>query len=159
MRPVRRLLAVLSVLACLAVIALPACGGDDEATTSLDSALSYLPKESPFAVAIDTNLDDDQYKAVDSILGRFPIDTPSVKELLREELTGDGSQVDFEQDVEPILGNPFVIGATDVASFLDSAETQDFVAALEAKDKEALDNLIEKTGPARGRRAGRRDEV
>ena len=143
----RRLLAVLSVLACLAVIALPACGGDDAATTSLDSALSYLPKESPFAVAIDTNLDDDQYKAVDSILGRFPIDTPSVKELLREELTGDGSQVDFEQDVEPILGNPFVIGATDVASFLDSAETQDFVAALEAKDKEALDNLIEKTGP------------
>jgi Protein of unknown function (DUF3352) len=146
-RAVRRPLAVLSVLACLAVVALAACGGEDEETSPLGNALSYLPKESPFAVAIDTNLNGDQYKAVDSIVGRFPIDAPTVKELLGEQLTGDGSQVDFEQDVEPILGNPFVVGATDVASFLDSGETQDFVAAVETKDKEALDNLIEKTRP------------
>jgi Protein of unknown function (DUF3352) len=146
-RPVRRPLAVLSVFACLAVVALAACGGDDEETSPLGNALSYLPKEAPFTVAIDTNLDGDQYKAVDSILGRFPIDAPSVKELLRDRLTGDGSPVDFEQDVEPILGNPFVVGATDVASFLESANPQDFVGAIEAKDKEALDQLIEKSEP------------
>ena len=142
MRLVRRRLAVLSVFACLAVVALAACGGDDEETSPLGNALSYLPKEAPFAVAIDTNLDGDQYKAVESIVGRFPIDAPSVKELLRDRLTGDGSQVDFEQDVEPILGNPFVVGATDVASFLESANPQDFVGAIEAKDKESLDQLI-----------------
>jgi hypothetical protein len=146
-RPVRRLLAVLSVLACLAAVPLAACGGDEEQTGPLASALSYLPKESPFAVVIDTNLDGDQYEAVDSLLGRFPIDAPSVKELLRDQLTGDGSQVDFEQDVEPILGNPFVVGATDVATLVRTDGTQDFVAAIQAKDKEALDNLIEKTGP------------
>lgn len=143
----RRLPAVLALLACLAVTALVACGGDDEETGALGSALTYVPKDTPFAVAIDTNLDGDQYKAVDSILGKFPLDAPTVKELLREQLTGDGSRVDFEQDVEPILGNPFVVGAADVTSFLDSSETQDFVAAMKAKDKSALDDLIEKTDP------------
>ena len=62
MPPVRRLLAVLSVFACLLVVALPACGSEDEETSPLGNALSYLPKESPFAVAIDTNLNGDQYK-------------------------------------------------------------------------------------------------
>jgi hypothetical protein len=143
----RRLLAVLALVACLAVTALAACGGDDETTSSLGEALAYLPKESPFAVAIDTNLDGDQYRAVDSILGKFPIDAPSVRELLRDQLAGAGSRVDFEQDVEPILGNPFVVGATDVATFLDSSEDRDFVAAIQAKDKDALDDLIEKTAP------------
>ena len=135
------------MFACLAVTALAACGGDEEETGALGSALAYLPKETPFAVAIDTNLDGDQYQALDSILGKFPIDAPSVQDLLRDQLAGDGSSVDFEEDVEPLLGNPFVVGATDVTSFLDSSETQDFVAALKAKDQEALDNLIEKTGP------------
>ncbi len=143
----RRLPAVLALLACALVVTLAACGGEEEDTTALGSTLAYLPQQSPFAVAIDTNLDSDQYKAVDSILGRFPLDAPSVKELLRDQLTGDDSSVDFEEDVEPILGNPFVIGATDVASFLNSDETQDFVAAIKAKDKDALDNLIEKTDP------------
>jgi hypothetical protein len=144
---VRRLLAVLALLACVAVTALAACGGDDEDTNALGSALAYLPEQSPFAVAIDTKLDGDQYKALDSILGKFPLDAPSVRELLRDQLTGDNSRVDFEEDVEPILGNPFVVGATDVTSFLDSSETQDFVAALKATDKDALDNLIDRTSP------------
>ena len=103
---------------------LAACGGDDEQTGALGSALAYLPKETPFAVAIDTNLDGDQYKSLDSILAKFPIDAPSLKNLLRDELGGEGSNVDFEEDVEPILGSPFVVGATDVTSFLDSSETR-----------------------------------
>jgi Protein of unknown function (DUF3352) len=144
---VRRLVAVLALFACLAVTALAACGGDDEDTGALGRALAYLPNESPFAVAIDTNLDGEQYKALDSIIGRFPIDAPTLKDLLRDELAGPGSSVDFEEDVEPILGNPFVVGATDVRSFIDSNETQDFVAALQAKDQNALDSLIERTAP------------
>ena len=143
----RRLLAVLALVACLAVTVLAACGGDEEETGALGSALAYLPKETPFAVAIDTNLDGDQYKSLDSILAKFPIDAPSLKDMLRDELAGEGSSVDFEQDVEPILGNPFVVSATDVTSFLDSSETRDFVAALKAKDQDALDNLIDKTAP------------
>jgi hypothetical protein len=135
------------VLACLAVTAPAACGGDEEDTSALGSALAYLPEQSPFAVAIDTNLDGDQYKELDSILAKFPLDAPPLEDLLRDELTGDGSSIDFEDDVEPILGNPFVVGATDVRSFVESSETDDFVAALQAKDQDTLDSLIEKTAP------------
>jgi hypothetical protein len=135
------------VLACLAVTAPAACGGDEEDTSALGSALAYLPEQSPFAVAIDTNLDGDQYKELDSILAKFPLDAPPLEDLLRDELTGDGSSIDFEDDVEPILGNPFVVGATEVRSFVESSETDDFVAALQAKDQDTLDSLIEKTAP------------
>ena len=79
------------MLACVAVTALAACGGDDEETGALGSALAYLPKETPFAVAIDTNLDGDQYKSLDAILAKFPVDAPSLKDLLRDVLIATGS--------------------------------------------------------------------
>ncbi|MET0762660.1 MAG: DUF3352 domain-containing protein, partial [Thermoleophilaceae bacterium] len=144
----RRLLAKLALLACLAPAALAGCGGgDDESPGALDAGLAHLPKEAPLAVAIDTDLEGDQYKALDSILGKFPLEASSVRELLRDQIGGGGSNVDFERDIEPILGNPLVIGATDVASLSGSSETEDFVITLQAKDKGALDDLIEKTGP------------
>ena len=54
--------------------------------------------------------------------------------------------VDFDKDIKPLLGNPAVISATDVDSFLSDADQSGFVAALQVKDKDALDSLIEKTG-------------
>ena len=54
--------------------------------------------------------------------------------------------VDFDKDIKPLLGNPAVISATDVGSFLSDADQAGFVAALQVKDKDALDSLIEKTG-------------
>jgi hypothetical protein len=145
---VRRLLAKLALLACLAPAALAGCGGgDDESPGALDAGLAQLPKEAPLAVAIDTDLEGDQYKALDSILGKFPLEASSVRELLRDQIGGGGSNIDFESDIEPILGNPLVIGATDVASLSGSSEAEDLVITLRAKDKGALDDLIEKTGP------------
>ena len=144
----RRLLAKLALLACVAPAALAGCGGgDDESAGALDVGLAHLPKEAPLAAAIDTDLEGDQYKALDSILGKFPLEASSVRELLRDQIGGGGSNVDFETDIEPILGNPLVIGATDVASLSGSSEAEDFVITLQAKDKGALDDLIEKTGP------------
>jgi hypothetical protein len=141
---VRRLLSTLALLACLTPPALSACGGDDKASNPLDAGLSYLPEDAPFAVAIDTDLEGDQYKAIDSILAKFPLEVTSVKELLRRELAGAGSGVDFEQDIEPMLGNPFVVGAID-DSFVRSSTTSDFVAAIQATDKTALEHLLEKS--------------
>ena len=54
--------------------------------------------------------------------------------------------VDFDKDIKPLLGNPAVISATDVTSFLSDTADAGFVAALQVKDKDALDSLIEKTG-------------
>ena len=53
--------------------------------------------------------------------------------------------VDFDKDLKPLLGNPAVISATDVGSFLSDSEEAGFVAALEVKSTDALDSLIEKT--------------
>jgi Protein of unknown function (DUF3352) len=142
---VRRLLSTLALVACLTPPALSACGGGDgEAATPLDAGLAYLPEGAPFAVAIDTDLDGDQYKAIDSILAKFPLEVTSVKELLRRELAGAGSGVDFEEDIEPILGNPFVVGAID-DSFVRSSTTSDFVAAIQTTDKAALEHLLDKS--------------
>jgi hypothetical protein len=143
----RRLLPKLALFACLAPAALAGCGGDDETSSPLEAGLAHLPKEAPLAVAIDTDLEGDQYKALDSILGKFPLEASSVRELLRGQIGGGRSKVDFENDIEPILGNPLVIGATDVSSLTGSSDAEDFVIALQAKDKGALDDLIQKTGP------------
>ena len=130
-------------------------GGEDESSGPLDAALAYLPAETPFAVAIDTDLDGDQYKAVDELLGKFPLGIESVEDALADQLSGGEQDLDFREDVKPLLGNPFVIGATDAATFTDSSPDADFVAAIQVADKGALDSLIDKTEPSeRGEQSG-----
>lgn len=138
---------ILALLACLLALGATACGGDDEGSSPLGAGLAYLPQDSPFAIALDTDLDGGGYQAVDSILKKFPLPVGSVRELLRGELAAPGSGVDFEKDVEPILGNPVVLGASDPTSFVLDSGDDDFVASLEATDQDALDSLIEKSKP------------
>jgi Protein of unknown function (DUF3352) len=142
---VRRLLATAALVSCAAVLA-AGCGGDESTGGGLEEALSYVPKDTPFAVAIDTDLDGDQYQAVEEILKRFPGGTSIVDNLEGSIESGDEG-VDFGEDVRPLLGNPFVVSATDITSFLDSSEDDDFVAAIQVSDSEALDRLIDKTKP------------
>jgi uncharacterized protein DUF3352 len=56
--------------------------------------------------------------------------------------------VDFDRDVRPVLGNDFVIGATDARSFTDDSDDDNFVGAIEAKDGDKLEALVKK-GSAR----------
>ena len=142
----RRPLSLLALPACLLAVALPGCGGDDESAGPLDAGLAYVPADSPFAVVVDTDLEGDQYKALDSILAKFPFGDRTIAELIADQLGGTGSDVDFEEDVRPILGNPAVLGATDIRSFLADDNDDSFVAALQADDQEALESLIEKSG-------------
>ncbi len=76
----------------------------------------------------------------------FPFGDRTIEELIAEQFAGADSDVDFEQDVKPVLGNPAVVGAIDVASFLGAGNDESFVAALQTDDQDALDNLIEKSG-------------
>ena len=143
MRPLRSI-AVLA--ACLAVVAFAASGcGNGSSSGGLGDSLSYVPADSPFVVAIDTDLDGEQWGALDSILNRFPA-ADTIKGLLKSQLSMGQEGVDFDKDIKPLLGNPAVISATDVGSFLSNADQAGFVAALQVKDKDALDSLIEKTG-------------
>ncbi len=108
----RRLLTISLVLLALPIAG---CGGGDDSGSALDSALSYVPKDAPFAVAIDTDLDGDQYQAVQSLLKKFPFGG-QIQDSLRQQLE-EGTNVDFDDDVRPVLGNPFVVGVPDAAAF------------------------------------------
>jgi hypothetical protein len=139
-----RLLASTAAILCCAALA-AGCNGDDSSGGALESALAYVPSNTPFAVAIDTDVEGDQYRALDGFLDRFP-SGDSVGRFLQRELEQGADGVSYEDDVRPLLGNPFVVSATDPASFVDDSEEDDFVAAIQVSDTDALDGLIEKTG-------------
>jgi hypothetical protein len=149
----RRLLTTLAILAAAAVLG-AGCGGDDSSGGSLESALAYMPTDTPFVVAIESNVEGEQYQALDDILGRFP-GGDSVKQRLLQELEEGEERVSYEDDVKPLLGNPFVVSGTDAAALIGSEGDTPFIAAVEVADTDALDRLIEKTKPEeRGETAG-----
>jgi hypothetical protein len=137
----RRLIAATLILFALLIAG---CGGDDSSGSPLDSALSYLPKDAPFAVAIDTNVDGDQYQALQALIKKFPFGE-QLQNSLKQQLEQSSNGINFNDDVKPALGNPFVVGAPDAASFNSDSGSSSFVAAVKTKDGDALDTLIEKT--------------
>ncbi len=130
----RRLLTIL--LAGSALFA-AGCGGDDSGS-ALDVALSHLPKDALFAAAVETDLEGDQYQAIDSLLDEFAFGGQARDQLRRqlEEATGGR----FAEDVRPLLGNPVVIGATS-----GSDGSPHPVAAVQVADEDKLGGLIERS--------------
>jgi Protein of unknown function (DUF3352) len=139
----RLLASLVAILASAALLA--ACNGDESTGSALESSLAYVPSGTPFAVAIDTDVEGDQVQALDDILGRFP-QGDSIARMLQQEIERGADGVSYEDDVRPLLGNPFVVSATDPASFVADTGDEDFVAAIQVSDTEALDALIEKSG-------------
>jgi Protein of unknown function (DUF3352) len=136
-----------SVMLVFGVLALAGCGGGDDSGSPLDSALSVLPRDTAFAVAIDSNLDGDQFKALDKLVAKFPF-SGQIKESLRRQLEQSSGGTSFDDDIKPVLGNPIVVGAA-------TAQASDVIAAMRAKDKGKLDDLVssqkpQKTGEASG---------
>jgi len=122
------------------VIAASGCGGDKSTSGPLDEALRYLPANAPFAVAVDTNLKGGQYRAAGRIADRFPF-AGTAEDQLKNELERGGN-VDFDRDIKPLLGNPFVVGGVDPSRLQGNA----YVGAIQAKDGDKLQDLIEKAG-------------
>ena len=135
MRQLRHLAALFACLAAIAVAA-SGCGGSSS-SSGVGDVLSYIPADTPFAVELDTDLEDGQYKSLDAILNRFP-GADTIKTLLKAQLAKGVQGADFDKDIKPLLGNPAVISATDVGSFLSDSEQAGFVAALQVDDKDAL---------------------
>src|ERR671916_172000 len=138
-----RLLAFMaSILVCALLAA--GCNGDESSGGALESSLAYVPPDTPFAVAIDTDVEGDQYQALDEVLGRFP-NGDALGRMLQDQIEQGADGVSYEDDVRPLLGNPFVVSATDPASFVSDSDEEDFVAAIQVDDTDALDSLMEKT--------------
>src|SRR5215208_32907 len=133
-----RRLALLALLVPL--LAVCGCGDDNGSSGPLDEGLSYLPADAPFAVAIETDLKSDQYRKAGKIADRFPFAGQAEQEL--KQMFERGGDVDFDRDVKPLLGNPFVVGAVDPRHF----EGESFVGAIQVKDGDKLKDLVDKAG-------------
>jgi hypothetical protein len=149
MRPLASLLAP---VACAGAVALAGCGGGDEASSALDAALAYLPKDAPFAVAVETNFSGSQYKALDRNLEKFPF-SDQLKQGIAQSLEENGTN--FDRDIRPLLGNPVVVGGPSARAITDGTGDSEFVTALLVEDEGKLDSLLEKEkAKEQGERAG-----
>jgi hypothetical protein len=135
---------LISLFLVLGLIVAAGCGGDDKSSSALESALAYLPKDTTFAVALDTDAEGDQYKALGELLDKFPFGD-QIKQTLKGQVEESSGGLRFDDDVKPVLGNPFVVGAASPDAI--TGESNAFVGALQAKDKGALDDLIDKLKP------------
>ena len=134
----------LAILLPALVLLVAACGGGDESGSALGDSLAYLPKDTPVAVAIDTDVQGDQYNALGKLVDRFPFGD-QIKGAVVQQLEQSSGGLSFNDDIRPVLGNPLVVGAGSAQAI--TGESSDFVVAGKAKDKGALDDLIDKLAP------------
>jgi hypothetical protein len=133
-----------------AALVFAGCGSDsDEASSPLDEALGYLPDDAGFAFIASTDLDD--YGDVRDLLDKFAF-AGQVEDTLKESL--EQGDVDFEEQIEPLLGNEVVIGVDDNASFVDSTADTPFVMALETQDAGKLEEFAKDGSTEQGSSEG-----
>ena len=128
----------------LPALAAAGCGSSKKAAGPLDEGLRYLPANAPFAAAIDTNVGDDQYRAVGKIAGRFP-GAGQLGQRLKGQFERSG-KLNFDRDVKPLLGNPFVVGAVNPSTFGRGGASNEFVGAIDAKNSDKLKAIVGKSG-------------
>ena len=133
-------------------LALAGCGEDEEeASSALDEALGYLSQDAGFAFVASTDTGD--YEDFEKVADKFPF-AGQVEDSLKQSLE-EGNDIDYDEDIKPLLGNEIVIGTDDNATFLDSSSDTPFVLAMETEDAGKLEDLAqsggsEKTGESEG---------
>jgi len=127
-------------VACAALLGLGGCGGNTAggAASPLDNALGYLPEDAPLVVSIDTDVKGDQFDAVNKVLDKFPFGD-SVKKSVTNLVAQEGGAL---KGIEPLLGNEFVVGATDARSLAGGSGDEDFIGAIQAKSKGKLAKAV-----------------
>lgn len=126
----------------LVLLALVAAGcGSDSSGGGLETALRYVPKDSPIVVAIDTDPKGKQWKQVEKLLGKFPFGG-QVKQQLKTRFEASSS-VDYDKDVRPLLGNDFVVAITSATGLREGAKTA-YLIAWKVKDGDTAKRLIKK---------------
>ena len=138
----RKLVSLTAVLFAAAAIA-AGCGGDDGSSSSpLGHALGYLPANTPFAVAIETDPDGKQLDDAGDLADELQGGDGQLDALLQQAL---GDRFGDIEELKQALGNPFVVGSTDTRQFLENADGGDqaFVAAIQSQDEDALRKLVE----------------
>lgn len=140
-RPAPRALA--SILVAVAVgLPVAGCGSNDEAASPLDNALGFVPADSPLVISFETDPRGGQFSAGKRIVEKFPF-AAQIEQQLQNRLRSQS--VDYQRDLKPLLGNEFVVGASNVKSIVDSnSNDKDFVGAIQAKDGKKLEQAVKK---------------
>lgn len=130
-----RVLPALAVAAAAALtcVLLLGCGSSK---SPLGAALSFFPKDAPVLVVVDTDTGGSQYKNIDAVGSKFP-GWDSLKAQLEASLSQ--SDVDFNKDIKPWLGNEVVIGSTDPANI----ESDQVIVSMRVTDKDAFQEFID----------------
>src|SRR4051812_25186235 len=129
----RELVVKVALVALVAAIGLIATGcGSKSSGSSLETALSYVPRNAPVVIAIDTNPDGDQWQQVDHLLGKFPFGG-QVKQQVKGAFNSRAN-VDYDKDIRPLLGNDMVLAITGASAA--NSQTP-YVFAWKLKDESA----------------------
>lgn len=115
------------------------CGGgsSDNGKSPLDNALGYLPKSAPVVFALDTDLNDGQWKSLTANVKKFPF-AGQVENSLKTSISNAG--LSYDEDIKPLLGNELVASAPTVQATVGS--NSQAVAATQVSDKGKLSNLL-----------------
>jgi hypothetical protein len=143
---VKRLAAILTLLLA-AAIAFAGCGSGSSGST--EDALSYMPKDAPLVLTVDTDPDGEQWQNVDDLLAKFPGAGVAKSQFKQAISQGSGGKVDYDRDIKPLLGNELVIAATDISAL--RGNNAGFIGALKVEDEDKARELIESQG---GKKAG-----
>jgi hypothetical protein len=138
-----RPLAVL--IAGIAVFGAVGCGGGEE----MSRVLGYFPEDTGQMFVLSTDLDSEQYEVLnDRVLSlglpEIESELPPLERYLREALESAAPEADYEEDLEPLLGQPLVLGVTDTQALLRDQGVSDVVMALDTGDGERARGLLAK---------------
>lgn len=122
----------LAALAAAATVALSGCGGDEEASP-LDDALGHLPADAPAVIVFETDPEHPQWEEIGELISEFPF-AGQIRAGARRELAPE--PLDFDDDVEPQLGNEVVFGVPEAKG------EDNFVVAVKVKDAQRAERDI-----------------
>ncbi|MGH3023704.1 MAG: DUF3352 domain-containing protein [Gaiellaceae bacterium] len=127
---------IAALLAALTLPVVAACGGGE----GPGGAAEAVPADVAFYVVADTDVESDQWEAVQELAASFPGGEDLTGRIV-EELEAEG-ELDFEEDVEPALG-PVVAFAV-LGLEQDTEGSEPFVLLTQPEDAAAFARLVER---------------
>ena len=112
------------------------CGGGAGGAQELDDTLGYFPDNAGLIVVVNTDLESEQLERLDRKIVRPESGGESIEHWLQDLSRGLG--LSWEDDVQPLLGNPLVLGTQ------SSIQLTGISAAIRVQDEGKLHDLAEK---------------
>src|SRR5215813_9656467 len=133
----RRLVAIALCVVPLVAAGCGASSSGDSGSSPLDNALGYAPTSAPLVFAIDTDPGSSQWQSLSANVQKFPF-AGQVTNSIKSSISKSG--LDYDKDIKPLLGNPFMVAFPTVQTTL-SGNSQ-AIGVVQVKDKGKLSDLL-----------------